>query len=171
MIHQIRKAVIPAAVLGTRFLSATKASPKEMLPMLNYHMSSNFVDALYGLNLDHKDAELEFMVNWAPVAKKKTNYENRIKLSHEYYERLVELSNRIKSKHSKHYNIYGKVIKIESELDDDSYYYGKVTISYCEDGRKNRKQSMWVDKGRYDLAVEAHYKGLIVHVVPSDTIT
>ena len=26
-------------------------------------------------------------------------------------------------------------------------------------------------KERCDLAVEAHYKGLIVHVVPSDTIT
>lgn len=29
---KIRKAVIPAAGLGTRFLPATKALPKEMLP-------------------------------------------------------------------------------------------------------------------------------------------
>jgi len=32
---QIRKAVIPAAGLGTRFLPATKASPKEMLPLVD----------------------------------------------------------------------------------------------------------------------------------------
>jgi UTP--glucose-1-phosphate uridylyltransferase len=32
---RIRKAVIPAAGLGTRFLPATKASPKEMLPLVD----------------------------------------------------------------------------------------------------------------------------------------
>ncbi|MDP4163973.1 MAG: UTP--glucose-1-phosphate uridylyltransferase, partial [Bacillota bacterium] len=31
----IRKAVIPAAGLGTRFLPATKAQPKEMLPIVD----------------------------------------------------------------------------------------------------------------------------------------
>jgi UTP-glucose-1-phosphate uridylyltransferase len=29
---KVRKAVFPAAVLGTRFLPATKAQPEEMLP-------------------------------------------------------------------------------------------------------------------------------------------
>ncbi len=33
--HKIRKAVIPAAGLGTRFLPATKAQPKEMLPIVD----------------------------------------------------------------------------------------------------------------------------------------
>ena len=41
MIQKIRKAVIPAAGLGTRFLPATKATPKEMLclvdkPLIQY---------------------------------------------------------------------------------------------------------------------------------------
>src|SRR5574338_757274 len=31
----VRKAIIPAAGLGTRFLPATKASPKEMLPLID----------------------------------------------------------------------------------------------------------------------------------------
>ena len=35
MVHQIRKAIIPAAGLGTRFLPATKAQPKEMLPIVD----------------------------------------------------------------------------------------------------------------------------------------
>lgn len=35
MAHKIRKAVFPAAGLGTRFLPATKASPKEMLPLVD----------------------------------------------------------------------------------------------------------------------------------------
>lgn len=35
MAQQITKAIIPAAGLGTRFLPATKATPKEMLPILD----------------------------------------------------------------------------------------------------------------------------------------
>ena len=35
MISKIRKAVIPAAGFGTRFLPATKATPKEMLPIVD----------------------------------------------------------------------------------------------------------------------------------------
>ena len=35
MQKKIRKAVIPAAGLGTRFLPATKAQPKEMLPIVD----------------------------------------------------------------------------------------------------------------------------------------
>ncbi len=34
MTQKVRKAVFPAAGLGTRFLPATKASPKEMLPLV-----------------------------------------------------------------------------------------------------------------------------------------
>src|ERR687896_772221 len=35
MKNQITKAVFPVAGLGTRFLPATKASPKEMLPVVD----------------------------------------------------------------------------------------------------------------------------------------
>src|SRR5882762_10394394 len=35
MTKRVRKAVFPAAGLGTRFLPATKASPKEMLPLVD----------------------------------------------------------------------------------------------------------------------------------------
>src|SRR5438309_12110968 len=35
MKHPLRKVVVPAAGLGTRFLPATKAIPKEMLPIVD----------------------------------------------------------------------------------------------------------------------------------------
>ena len=35
MTNKVRKAVFPAAGLGTRFLPATKAIPKEMLPIVD----------------------------------------------------------------------------------------------------------------------------------------
>jgi UTP--glucose-1-phosphate uridylyltransferase len=41
---QIRKAVIPAAGLGTRFLPATKAIPKEMIPIVDVPMIQYIVE-------------------------------------------------------------------------------------------------------------------------------
>src|SRR5881275_3393817 len=35
VVSSVRKAVFPAAGLGTRFLPATKAQPKEMLPLVD----------------------------------------------------------------------------------------------------------------------------------------
>ena len=35
MKQKVRKAIIPAAGLGTRFLPATKSQPKEMLPIVD----------------------------------------------------------------------------------------------------------------------------------------
>ena len=40
----VRKAVIPAAGLGTRFLPATKALPKEMLPIVDIPTVQYIVD-------------------------------------------------------------------------------------------------------------------------------
>jgi UTP--glucose-1-phosphate uridylyltransferase len=43
-IQTIRKAVIPAAGLGTRFLPATKAIPKEMIPIVDVPMIQHIVE-------------------------------------------------------------------------------------------------------------------------------
>jgi UTP--glucose-1-phosphate uridylyltransferase len=44
MVKPIRKAIFPVAGLGTRFLPATKAIPKEMLPILNKPLIQYAVD-------------------------------------------------------------------------------------------------------------------------------
>ncbi len=43
---KIRKAVIPAAGLGTRFLPATKAIPKEMIPIVDVPMIQHIVEEI-----------------------------------------------------------------------------------------------------------------------------
>jgi UTP--glucose-1-phosphate uridylyltransferase len=43
-IRKIRKAVIPAAGMGTRFLPATKAIPKEMIPIVDIPMIQHIVE-------------------------------------------------------------------------------------------------------------------------------
>jgi len=41
---KVKKAVIPAAGLGTRFLPATKAMPKEMLPIVDKPTILNYLN-------------------------------------------------------------------------------------------------------------------------------
>ena len=44
---RVRKAVFPVAGLGTRFLPATKASPKEMLPVVDKPLIQYAVEEAY----------------------------------------------------------------------------------------------------------------------------
>jgi len=52
MPQQIRKAVFPAAGLGTRFLPATKASPKEMLPLVDKPLIQYVVEEAVGAGIE-----------------------------------------------------------------------------------------------------------------------
>lgn len=55
MTSKVRKAVFPVAGLGTRFLPATKASPKEVLPVVDKPLvqcSAN--EAVYACSFEHK---------------------------------------------------------------------------------------------------------------------
>lgn len=52
MPQRIRKAVFPAAGLGTRFLPATKASPKEMLPLVDKPLIQYAVEEAVNSGID-----------------------------------------------------------------------------------------------------------------------
>ena len=52
MSSRVTKAVIPAAGLGTRFLPATKAVPKEMLPLVDKPAIQYVVEEAVGVGLD-----------------------------------------------------------------------------------------------------------------------
>src|SRR5678815_1843163 len=49
----IRKAVFPAAGLGTRFLPATKAQPKEMLPLVDKPIIQYVVEEAVASGIEH----------------------------------------------------------------------------------------------------------------------
>ena len=51
--HPIRKAVFPAAGLGTRFFPATKAQPKEMLPLVDKPIIQYGVEEALASGVDH----------------------------------------------------------------------------------------------------------------------
>src|SRR5450759_2441333 len=50
---RIRKAVFPVAGLGTRFLPATKAMPKEMLPVVDRPLIQHVVDEARAAGIEH----------------------------------------------------------------------------------------------------------------------
>jgi len=53
MSPRVRKAVFPAAGLGTRFLPATKAQPKEMLPLVDKPIIQYGVEEAVASGIDH----------------------------------------------------------------------------------------------------------------------
>ena len=52
MTQRVRKAVFPAAGLGTRFLPATKSSPKEMLPLVDKPLIQYVVEEAVASGID-----------------------------------------------------------------------------------------------------------------------
>jgi UTP--glucose-1-phosphate uridylyltransferase len=52
MTNKIRKAIFPAAGLGTRFLPATKASPKEMLPLVDKPLIQYSIEEAVACGID-----------------------------------------------------------------------------------------------------------------------
>jgi len=52
-VTKINKAVFPVAGLGTRFLPATKAQPKEMLPIVDKPLIQYAVEEAYGAGIRH----------------------------------------------------------------------------------------------------------------------
>jgi UTP--glucose-1-phosphate uridylyltransferase len=50
--QQIRKAVFPVAGFGTRFLPATKAMPKELLPIVNKPLIQYAVEEAIAAGID-----------------------------------------------------------------------------------------------------------------------
>ena len=52
MIQQVRKAVFPVAGFGTRFLPATKAMPKELLPIVDKPLIQSAVEEAIAAGID-----------------------------------------------------------------------------------------------------------------------
>ena len=60
--NKVRKAIIPAAGLGTRFLPVTKAQPKEMLPIVDKPTIQYIIEEIVGDIQDEYDREEDLFV-------------------------------------------------------------------------------------------------------------
>jgi UTP--glucose-1-phosphate uridylyltransferase len=78
---RVRKAVFPVAGMGTRFLPATKAIPKEMLPIVDKPLIQYAVEEAIAAGIDH----FIFV-----TGKAKTAIEDHFDLAHEVENKLKE---------------------------------------------------------------------------------
>ena len=81
MVQSIRKAVFPIAGLGTRFLPATKASPKEMLTVVDKPLIQYAVEEAYAAGI----RQMIFV-----TGRTKRSIEDHFDISFELEETLVE---------------------------------------------------------------------------------
>lgn len=82
MIKKIRKAVIPAAGYGTRFLPATKAQPKEMLPVVDKPIIQYVVEDAISAGIE----DIIIVTGW-----QKRSIEDHFDYPYELEKRLEEL--------------------------------------------------------------------------------
>lgn len=98
---KVRKAVIPAAGLGTRFLPATKAMPKEMLPIVDKPTIQFIVD-------EARKSGIEDIV--IVTGKSKRSIED-------YYDSNPELEDNLRAKHKE------EMLKLVQETTDINLYF------------------------------------------------
>ncbi|MCP1676585.1 UTP--glucose-1-phosphate uridylyltransferase [Natronocella acetinitrilica] len=90
MTYRIRKAVFPVAGLGTRFLPATKASPKEMLPVVDKPLIQYAVEEAVAAGID----TMVFVTGRTKRAIEDhfdTAYELEVELRNKKKERMLEI--------------------------------------------------------------------------------
>ncbi|MFC6201373.1 UTP--glucose-1-phosphate uridylyltransferase GalU [Lactiplantibacillus nangangensis] len=98
---RVKKAVIPAAGLGTRFLPATKAMPKEMLPIVDKPTIQFIVD-------EARKSGIEDIV--IVTGKSKRSIED-------YYDSNPELEDNLRAKHK------DEMLKLVQETTDVNLYF------------------------------------------------
>lgn len=128
-------------------------------------ISANFYEALNGLNLDSADANVEFIAEWSPVVKNNDCTEHRIMLTHDYYQPIESVIEKLKEEKNKSTKIVGRIKKLESSPDVEQRTMGKVTIVYLDENEKKKTVSAKLEKNDYDKAIEAHACGSHVEIV------
>ena len=128
-------------------------------------ISANFYEALVGLNLDSKDSNIEIIAEWSPTVKNKESKTNRVSLTHDYYQPIVETIRKLKEQTSKSTKIIGRIKKLESSPDVKKRTTGKITVVYLDENEKPRTVTSELEKVDYDKAIEAHERGAHIEIV------
>ena len=131
----------------------------------NSMISANFYEALAGLNMADFDTSVEFIAQWSPVVKSNRCEEDRVTLTHDYYQPIVATIGKLREKFSTHTKIVGRVKKLESIPDVSKRKTGKVTIVYLDEYDNKRTVSVQLSKEEYNKAIEAHESGSHVEVI------
>ena len=128
-------------------------------------ISANFYEALVGLNLSSENTGVEFLAEWSPVVTPPANVQQRVMLTHDYYQPIQTTIDKLKEETSKATKIIGRIKKLESSPDVQTRTTGKITVVYLDEAEQRKTVTIKLEKADYDKAIEAHEKGSHVEII------
>src|SRR5699024_9461759 len=88
-------------------------------------ISANYYKALVVLNLSSENTGVEFLAEWSSVVTPPANVQQRVMLTHDYYQPIQTTIDKLKEETSKATKIIGRIKKLESSPDVQTRTTGK----------------------------------------------
>lgn len=128
-------------------------------------ISANFYEALTGMNIAEQDTSIEFIAKWSPVVKTNCYIHDKIVLTHDYYQPITNVIEKLKENINTYTKIVGRIKRLESIPDASKRTNGKVTIVYLDENGYKQTVSIQLNRDDYIKAIEAHESGSHVEVI------
>ena len=138
---------------------------EKVLSNEDVRISSNFFEALNGMNLQSENMFIEFTTEWAPAVKRNRSINNHIKISNDYYQPIKNVIDCIKDKTAKRTEIIGRIKQLSASPIVDKSKDGKIVVVYIDDNNKAKSITVNLQKEDYENAVKAHQYGKTVKVI------
>lgn len=129
------------------------------------HISSNFLEALNGLNLQSNNSLLEFTTDWAPAVKTNRSQNNHVIVTNDYYEPIASVIDKIKGETNGRTEIIGRIKQLSAAPVVDKRVGGMITVVFVDENNKAKSVAVHLKKEDYENAVEAHQHGKVVKIV------
>lgn len=127
-------------------------------------ISANFYEALTGMNIKTEGVSLEFVAQWSPAIKANRASVNRVKISSEYYQPILEAIRKLRPHRDEVKKIIGRVKSLTSSPDAEKRTSGRVSVVYLDDNDTGRTVNVDLCKEDYEKALKAHSMGSYVEV-------
>lgn len=128
-------------------------------------ISSNFFEALNGLNLQSENTLVEFITEWSPTVKTNRSSHNHIKVTNDYYQPIATVIDKIKEETNQRTEIIGRIKDLSAAPTLDKREVGTVIITFLAEDNKAKSVKVPLSKEDYQNAVVAHHQGKIVKVI------
>ncbi len=135
--------------------------------LVNYEdgISSNFYEALNGMDLYSENTSVEFIAEWSPIVKSNRSPIEKVMITNDYYEPLQSVISKIKECTNERTEIIGKIKDLKAAPIIDKRKFGTVVVVYISGNGKAKSVKVKLDKEDYDNAVMAHQYGKTVRLI------
>lgn len=135
--------------------------------LVNYEdgISSNFYEALNGMDLYSENTSVEFIAEWSPIVKSNRSPIEKVMITNDYYEPLQSVISKIKECTNERTEIIGKIKDLKAAPIIDKRKFGTVVVVYISGNGRAKSVKVKLDKEDYDNAVMAHQYGKTVRLI------